>query len=318
MLKTSLHEQENSLDSADLELDRSAIEAVIDRHARQKFDGVDPAWKVIEQSEISTRRLGVRRWLRRILKMGRNAREQIDVQSGYEAHWTLASSVEKYIADLSERTLALVWEEKGYLAAPQVLRQVHMLQIMRAIEVFKPKRVLEVGCGNANVVLTLAACFPEISFVGLELTKNGVAAGQAVQALPELPASFIGNCPQKMIDPKAHRDVKLQVGDASIMPFPDDSFDLIYTRLALEQMEQVREKALGEIARVSKQAVVLIEPWKDYNTESPGRDYVRRMGYFNGKISDMNKFGFTVLMATADSPQKVQFNVGSVVAVKSK
>lgn len=317
LLKPEGYSEYENLTATNFEIDDLVIAELLARHTKQKFNILDPIWKQLAQKEISSRRLGIRRWLKRMLSSGRNAREQTEVQSGYEVHWNLVDSVDKYISDLNDRTLAVEWRECGYIVAPQVLRQAHMLYLMRAIEVLKPKRVLEVGCGNGNVVLTLAARFPSIEFAGLELTRNGVAIGQAVQELSELPSSFVQSAPEKLIDITAHQAVTLQVGDASAMPFPSNSFDLVYSRLALEQMEQVREKALKEIARVTKRAVVLIEPWRDYNQKSPGRDYIRRMGYFSAKISDMRKFGLTVIMDTQNIPQKVQFNAGPIVAVKS-
>lgn len=317
MEETVARDVTKTLTAADFEVTDSAIDAVLSSHIRQVFDIADPVWKEHAANEISKRRLGVRHWLKRLLRRGRNAREQAEVQSGYETHWTLAASVEEYIADLNDRVLAVEWRNKGLLVAPQVLRQVHMLYLMRAIEVLKPRRVLEVGFGNGNIVLTLSARFPDVHFSGVELTSNGVAVAKAVQALAELPPSFIQSAPEPLLDVTAHRTAELQVGDASALPFPDNSFDLIYTRLALEQMEQIREKALKEIARVSNHAVVLIEPWKDYNLRSPGRDYIRRMGYFAARIADMKKFGFKVIMATQKIPQKVQFNVGPVIAVRA-
>jgi SAM-dependent methyltransferase len=310
------HDAPPTFTTADFEIADAAIDAVLSGNVRQAFDIADPVWKEHAAKEISTRRLGVRRWLKRLLRRGRNAREQTEVQSGYETHWTLAPTVEKYIADLNDRVIAVEWRNKGFLVAPQVLRQVHMLYLMRAIEVLKPRRVLEVGCGNGNIVLTLAARFPNIRFSGVELTSNGVAVAKAVQALAELPSSFVDSAPEPLLDVTAHRTAELQVGDASALPFSDNSFDLIYTRLALEQMEQIREKALKEIARVSSHAVVLIEPWKDYNLRSPGRDYIRRMGYFAARIADMKKFGFKVIMSTGEIPQKVQFNAGPVIAIR--
>ena len=113
-----------------------------------------------------------------------------------------------------------------------------------------------------------------------------------------------------------HRRVELMVGDARTLPFPDRAFDLVYTRLALEQMEQIREAALREIARLAARAVVLIEPWRDFNQRDPGRAYVRRMGYFAGHVADLRRLGFEVKLSTADIPQKVQFISGPVAAVR--
>ena len=303
--------------AADFTVADASIDAVLRRHVKQEYDTDDPAWLEHETKEISTRRLGIRRWLRRIMMRGRNAREQAEVRSSYEEHWNNAPTAD-HIASMDDRMLAVRWHRRGMLVAPQALRQVHMLYLMRAIQMVQPRRVLEVGCGNGNVVLTLAARFPGIAFAGIELTISGIAAAREVQMLPELPASMVDGSPEPLLDMTAHRTVNLQRGDAGELPFPDRSYDFVYTRLALEQMEQIREKALGEITRVAGNAVVLIEPWRDYNLTDPGHAYIRRMGYFTGKAMDLEKYGFKVVMSTEDIPQKVQFNAGPVVAVRAR
>ncbi len=292
------------------------VNAVLDRHIREEYDIGNPVWQERAAEEISSRRLGLRRWLHRILRQGRNARDQAEVRGGYETHWGHAATLEQYVSGLNDRTLAVQWRRRGMFVAPQVLRQIHLLYLMRAVEVLQPRRVLEVGCGNGNVILTLAARFPRVMFSGVELTAKGVAVGQAAQQQLKLPASLVENSPEPLLDLSAHCRAELRVGDARALPYPDRSFDLVYTRLALEQMEQIREKALKEIGRVSSRAMLLIEPWRDYNLTDPGRAYVRRMGYFTGRIQNLEKLGFKVALSTADIPQKVQFNIGPVVAIR--
>jgi SAM-dependent methyltransferase len=46
-------------------------------------------------------------------------------------------------------------------------------------------RVLDIGCGNGENLLAAAAYLPEASFVGFDLSKNAIAAGQA-NALPNV------------------------------------------------------------------------------------------------------------------------------------
>lgn len=302
--------------SEDFAVDDSHVESVIDRYIREEFDIGDPAWQERAAKEISNRRLGLREWLRRMIVQGCNAREQTDVRNGYEAHWCLAESLEQYVASFNDRTLAVQWRRRGMSVAPQVLRQVHLLYLMRAIETLQPRRVLEVGCGNGNVILTLAARFPQVAFSGIELTSAGVAVARAVQKLPEIPAIFVDSSPEPLRDLTAHGAVDLRVGDARALPYPDRFFDLVYTRLALEQMEQIRKQALNEIGRVAGRGVALIEPWRDYNLTDPGRAYIRRTGYFTGRIRDLGKLGFKVVLSTADIPQKVQFNAGPVIAIR--
>lgn len=297
-------------------VDDTLIDSLIAPHIREEFDVRDPAWEKRKFQEISRRTLGRRQWLRRMLRMGRNAAEQMDVHKAYEHHWTSAESLEQYVEGLNGRSLAVEWRRRGLIASPQILRQVHILYIMNAIEAIDAKKVLEVGCGNGNTVLTLASRFPQVSFSGVELTASGVKVAQAVQTLAELPPGIANNSPLPARDLSAHQRVDLRVGDARALPYSDRSFDLVYTRLALEQMEQIREQALNEIFRVADRAVVLIEPWRDYNVSKHARAYIRRAGYFAGRIKHLEKLGFRVVFETKDIPQKVQFIAGPVVAIR--
>ncbi len=293
-----------------------AIEEVLRCYTRRTFDTTGPEWQEERARSISTRRLGLRRWLSRLLVSGRNARNQGEVRSGYETHWTQKDALERYVIGQEERVLTVAWRHRGMQVAAQVLRHVHLLYLMRAIEALEAKSVLEVGFGNGNMVLTLAPLFPEVAFSGVELTQSGLAIAQALQAQPVLPASFAGCAPSPPRDLTAHRRVDLRIGDARALPFPDQYFDLVYTRLALEQMEAIRHEALREVTRVARRAVVLIECWRDFNRDGPGRDYVRRQGYFAGQVADLENHGFRVVLATDDLPQKVQFSSGPVIGLR--
>ncbi len=315
--QTALHRAPPTLTGADFAVPDALIDEVLRRCARTSYAVEDPTWRAIATKAIGGRKLGLRRWLRRLLTMGRNAREQGNVRSGYQAHWNLNPTVEQYVASLDQRIVYAEWRGRGMELAPQALRQVHMLYLMQAIDAVRPQRVLEVGCGNGNVLLSLAASFPDIAFAGAELTESGIAAARAVQGAAELPAALAAASPRPLLDLAAHRRVELKVADARALPFPDRAFDLVYTRLALEQMEQIRESALREITRLADRAVVLIEPWRDFNLTDPGRAYVRRMGYFSGQASDLKRLGFQVMLSTPDIPQKVQFNSGPVAAIRA-
>ncbi len=297
-------------------VDDTLIDSLIAPHIREEFNICDPAWRERAAHGISNRALGKRQWLRRMFHTGRNAAAQTDVRKAYENHWTSADSLEQYVEGLNDRSFAIEWRQRGLIASPQILRQVHILYIMNAIEAIDAKRVLEVGCGNGNTILTLAARFPQVSFSGVELTPSGVKVAQEIQKLTELPPGIANNSPLPACDLSAHQRADLRVGDARALPYSDRSFDLVYTRLALEQMEQIREQALNEIVRVADRAIVLVEPWRDYNVNKHARAYIRRAGYFTGRIKHIEKLGFHVVFETKDIPQKVQFNAGPVVAIR--
>ena len=53
---------------------------------------------------------------------------------------------------------------------------------------------------------------------------------------------------------------KVSKSNATELPFQDSSFDLVYSRHALEQMQDIFKVALSEMMRVSKKYIVLFEP----------------------------------------------------------
>ncbi len=304
-------------DRSELTVPDSEIEAVIARQARKVLDIRSPEWQQERLKEISTRKLGWRRLVRRWLSSGRNARQQGEVRSSYEQHWEHKDALTRYVVGLENRTLCVEWRDKGMHLQPQGLRHVHLLYLMRAIEKTGAKSVLEVGFGNGNLLLTLAARFPQVALNGVELTESGLAIAKDMQTSDVLPPEFIAASPAPLLDATAHRRVSLTTGDARSLPFADRSIDLVYTRLALEQMEAIRHKALSEVTRVAARTVVLIEPWRDFNSKEPARSYIHRQGYFAARVKDIEKYGFKVVLASEDIPQKVQFNAGPVIAFRT-
>ena len=69
--------------------------------------------------------------------------------------------------------------------------------------------------------------------------------------------------PEPLLSRTAHQKITFMQGNAAELPFPDRSFDLVYTVHALEQMDEIAPKALSEIARVAKKRVIFIEPFRD-------------------------------------------------------
>jgi ubiquinone/menaquinone biosynthesis C-methylase UbiE len=100
------------------------------------------------------------------------------------------------------------------------------------------------------------------------------------------------------------------------LPLPDNSIDMVYTCLALEQMESIRPKALAEIARVAQRYVMFTEPFRDFNNSGICRDYIVNANYFQGWISDLRKGGLDPIFISADWPHKLNLRPGFVIAEK--
>ena len=86
-----------------------------------------------------------------------------------------------------------------------------------------------------------------MEFTGIDLTPAGIeAATKSVQAEAELPPPLADYIPLETADPNAFKRIRFDgQGSAAELPFADDEFDLVYTVLAVEQMERIRDSRLG-------------------------------------------------------------------------
>jgi arsenite methyltransferase len=105
------------------------------------------------------------------------------------------------------------------------------------------ERLLDVGCGRGAVLLLAAKRLPRGRAVGIDLWST---------------TDQSGNCEETTLrnaDLEGVRErVELITGDMRRLPFPDRSFDVVTSSLAIHNIadEEGREQALGEIWRVTK------------------------------------------------------------------
>ena len=108
---------------------------------------------------------------------------------------------------------------------------------------FSFSSILEVGAGELT---TLESIYSENDHItemyGIDLSLNRLFYG-----LQEFK--------------KRHELIpKVSKSNATELPFQDSSFDLVYSRHALEQMQDIFKTALSEMIRVSRKYIVLFEP----------------------------------------------------------
>jgi SAM-dependent methyltransferase len=104
----------------------------------------------------------------------------------------------------------------------------------------RPRRILEVGCGEGIVLATLAARLPGAQLDGLELDEAALEEART-------------RCP----------DATLVRGDACALPFGGQSFDLV---ACLEVLEHLPEpaRALRELRRVARAGCLLSVPHEPF------------------------------------------------------
>jgi SAM-dependent methyltransferase len=133
-----------------------------------------------------------------------------------------------------------------------------------------PRRVLEVGVGEGEVMAHLRDRFPGVPMIGLDLPDHELASGWRTA------------------------DMSCLFGDGTALPFPDNAFDLV---LAIEVLEHVPgpDAALRELSRVCSGrliASVPLEPiWRAGNLLR--RRYVRQLGNTPGHVNHWSRRGFS-------------------------
>ena len=146
--------------------------------------------------------------------------------------------------------------------------------------------VLDVGCGEGIGTTRMASVLPQARVVGLDVADPGL--------LQEWKT-------------RAHERIEFVAGSAYDLPFADDSFDLVSAIEVFEHLERP-ERALAEIARVSRRGILLSVPWEPVwrGVNMAGGRYLRQYGNTPGHINHWTRRQFVALAGTA----------GEVVAVR--
>ena len=285
------------LEQLPLTIDHGAIESAYLPFLLEGPEG-DRAWK---SDYARRRRRALLRMIKRILGLKHRSKEAI--QAEYRQAWGAGHG--KYDVTAGPKKPA-AWRWRGRKLALDGMAAARLRAPLLAavIERLEPKKVLEVGCGNGINLFSLAGDFPDVAFTGIDLTPAGIDAAKAVQAEERLPEALAEYIPLPNPDPTAFKRINFVQGSAAELPFDDGEFDLVYTVLAVEQMERIREAALAEISRVSRGHVLMLEPFRDTNRKGLRRLYAVSRNYFRGSIADLGRFGLEPVWATDDFPQE--------------
>jgi SAM-dependent methyltransferase len=184
----------------------------------------------------------------------------------------------------------------------------------RALALTGARRVLELGSGRGILLAMLALRRPDLRLTGIELTNEGVARSRELAADP--PRELLDLCGVEQPSPEqaeALAAIEFVTGDAAAMPFADDSFDVSFSCLSLEQMPTVADRALAEMVRVTRDYCVLLEPFADANG-ALGMAQLQALGYFRGGLDSLRALGLEPVHFTTAIPQKVRFKTGLLVA----
>lgn len=132
--------------------------------------------------------------------------------------------------------------------------------------------VLDVGCGTGSLVVELKRGQPQVEVTGLD--PDPLALARARRKLE-----------------RAHLSVKLEEGFADRLPFPDGTFDRVFSSFMFHHLERdVKEGMLREVRRVlsPEGALHLV----DFGGESHAHGFFARIIHSHDELRD--NFGGTI------------------------
>jgi SAM-dependent methyltransferase len=133
--------------------------------------------------------------------------------------------------------------EAKYRSRNPVVRRLTERFLRRVVDLVatdRPRRVLEVGCGEGMVISRIVGRYPGLHVDGLELD-----AGALAQARIRCPA------------------IPLIRGDACALPLRSRSYDLVVCLEVLEHLPDP-DRALAELRRVTRRACLLSVPHEPF------------------------------------------------------
>jgi ubiquinone/menaquinone biosynthesis C-methylase UbiE len=297
--------------AVDVNITHEELARVFEPFVRKRFSEDDPDWK--RRVASKKRRFWSRLLVRWLLRWRRTPANVTDF---YDVKWANPRRDSYKLADNLNRGSLWEWGNEKMLAVSRGGPRVRQLIMMRVVEATRPRTVLEVGCGSGVNLALLACRFPEILFTGLELSLSGVTAALASQRVGRLRTDLAEFTPLPLVDTSAHQRVRFCQGSAGALPFSHSSFDMVFTCVALEQMEALREQALREVHRVASRYVLMIEPFRERNQIGLSRSYVLAKDYFRGRIADLPRYGLHPVFTFTDFPQKAKLKLAAVLAEK--
>lgn len=122
-------------------------------------------------------------------------------------------------------------QAEAYAASPVIYDRERLTRLVAAVAPRSSDRVLDVATGPGYLAMAFAERCGEV--VGVDLTEAPLAIARRTASQREL------------------RNVSFQLSDADRLPFADNAFDVVVSRLAFHHFEQPGQ-VLREMSRVSR------------------------------------------------------------------
>jgi protein-L-isoaspartate(D-aspartate) O-methyltransferase len=101
-------------------------------------------------------------------------------------------------------------------------------------------KILDVGCGKGYLLYDFTKVVPGIDVTGLDISSYAIA-----------------NAKEEIKD-------RIRLGNATALPFPDKSFDLVFSLTTLHNLHNYDlDKALREVERVGRNNYICVESYRN-------------------------------------------------------
>ena len=205
----------------------------------------------------------------------------------YNIHWS-KFNFENY------KFKPYVWhkyQNDVFLSPGNLTQEIFQSLIISEIKKKKFTSILEVGCGIGLNIFNLAKQFPSINFTGIDISDEA-----------------INFCKKN----NNFKNVEFIKENAAKINFKDNYFDMTYTVLALEQMQQIQKEVIKKITQITKDRIILIEPFRDVNQNFIEYIHTKNSDYLNLNYNDLLKYDLEINNVEYDFPQRIGLSAAFV------
>ena len=193
-----------------------------------------------------------------------------------------------------------------FFSSTGILNRIWLSCIYKFLQKKKINKVLEIGSGIGTNIFFLASFFPKKKFYGLELTTIGTNIAKNIlkkKIKDEIYFGFPIKPSRKILN-----NCNFQSGNAKKIKYKDNSFELVFSLTALENMDHIKNEVINEMIRVSSKYKIFIEPFTDCNTNILKKLHHRGSQYFNLSINELRKFPLKIISIEKEVVQKISLS----------
>jgi len=252
----------------------------------------------------------VRKSFKKALGLEQRKRDIPTVQKQYGAHWAKRRLLEKPRLALRGNVPILQMHIDFSKSSVE-----YLTHVIRGLNI---KTALEIGSGDGVITAALKILNPSVAFHGIELTDEGIGASRVVldRAMEVLIYLTEKNADEIRALYPAAQIPQFEKGDATALHFPDNSFDLVFSHTAIEQMPTAYGTAFSEAYRVSRKYGCFIEEFREAQKGFFQRLALWKNDYFRASYRMVEKAGFAVMSFDVKVVDKASYSLGMLLCAK--